>query len=205
YAVRDSVRSSGPGNFLQVLNVPGTNPFFVHPTNPAATSVSVGYNLQADFGNQVREASERVAFLNTSLEFDLGNSWTAEVFGSYGYNHQDTTRNEINSRAMAAALADSNPATAFNPFGSGGLTNPQTLAGIRATNEIDWSYEMRHVGVGASGDLFELPGGKVKLAVGAEHLRSELGTFERRNTGTADTSLYAITDVSGVRRLNSAY
>src|SRR5690606_29274272 len=80
YAVRDSVRSSGPGNFLQVLNVPGTNPFFVHPTNPAATSVSVGYNLQADFGNQVREASERVAFLNTSLEFDLGNSWTAEVF-----------------------------------------------------------------------------------------------------------------------------
>lgn len=205
YSVRESRRSSGPGNLLQALTVPSTNPFFVHPTNPAATTVSVAYNLQADFGNQVREAEERVAFLTAGLEFDLGSSWTAEVFGSYGYNHQETTRNEINSRAMAAALADSNPATAFNPFGSGGLTNPQTLDRIRATNEVDWSYDMRHVGVGASGDLFDAPGGKAKLAAGVEHLRAELGTFERRNTGTPDTSQYAITDVSGVRRLNSAY
>lgn len=205
YAVRESERSSGPGNFLQTLTVPNTNPFFVHPTNPAAPSVSVAYNLQADFGNQVRTASERVAYLTAGLELDLGSSWTAELFGSYGYNHQATLRNEINSRAMAAALADSNPATAFNPFGGGGNNNPETLAKIRAVNGINWDYELQHVGLSANGGLFELPGGEVKLAVGVEHLRSELGTFERRNTGTPDTSTFAITDVSGVRRLKSAY
>ncbi len=205
YAIRDSERSSGPGNFLQTLTVPNTNPSFVHPTDPAAPSVSVAYNLQADFGNQVRTASERVAYLTTGLELDLSASWTAELFGSFGYNHQATSRNEINSRAMAAALADSNPATAFNPFGGGGNNNPQTLARIRATNNISWDYEMRHVGLSANGGLFDLPGGEVKLAVGAEHLRSELGTYERRNTGTPNIDQWAITDVSGVRRLNSVY
>jgi iron complex outermembrane receptor protein len=205
YAVRESERSSGPGGFLQTLTVPNTNPFFVHPLDPAARSVSVAYNLQADFGNQVRTATERVAFITTGLEWDITQSWTAELFGSFGYNRQATNRNEINSRAMAAALADSNPDTAFNPFGMGGQTNPQTLASIRATNQVNWEYEMQHIGASANGGLFKLPGGEVKLAVGLEHLRSELGTYERRNTGTPDISTYAITDVSGVRRLNSAY
>ena len=41
------------------------------------------------------------------------------------------SRNYVNLTAAELALADPNPATAFNPFGDGSFTNPATLQAIR--------------------------------------------------------------------------
>ena len=171
YAKRDSDRKVGAGSLAVALTVPRTNPYFVHPTNPAAANVTVNYNLATDLGVQHREASEEVVFLTADLDVDFGASWTLNTFGSYSYDEVLSVRSEYNSVALAAALADSNPATAFNPFGDGSHTSAATIDALRLDNHNNFKPTTTEFGTSIAGSLFELPGGEVKMALGGVYRR----------------------------------
>ena len=87
-----------------------------------------------------------------------------------------------------AALADTNPATALNLFG--GANNPATLAKIhdnlfivRGTNVLEVAN------IQFDGSLFRLPGGNVKVALGAEKRNESTVTDLILGSSTASFSI----------------
>src|SRR5690606_37489906 len=94
-----------------------------------------------------------------------------------GNDQSDQVRG-LNGAALNAALASSDPATAFDPYGLG-RTSEQTLRAISnlvtlspTLNDFN-GYEAR-----LNGTLFNLPGGGVKLATGYEgqEIETRLGS-----------------------------
>jgi iron complex outermembrane receptor protein len=151
------------------LTVPSTNAFFVRPAGFTGSSYQVGYSYYRDLPRNLNTGRARNWEVTPGLRWAIDDNWVAEGLFTYGRgNDQSNTYDGINNPALAAALASSNPATAFDPYGLN-RTSPTVLAAI--SDQISLApvlnkfkgYEGR-----LNGTLLELPGGAVKLAVGYE-------------------------------------
>jgi outer membrane receptor protein involved in Fe transport len=81
---------------------------------------------------------------------------------------------DINTAVLNAALADPNPATAFNPFGDGSHTNPATLAAIQKPDRFNITSKTSSIQLTGDGPLLDLPSGSIKAAVGVEYGKESL-------------------------------
>lgn len=184
------------------LTVPSSNPFFVSPVAGART-VSVLYSLIDDLG-PLRQQGTAVNYSFTGgAEAQLPNKWRAELSGTLSadelhYNYFGFPQ----IQRLNTALADTNPATAFNPFADGGATNPATLALISAPYRSRTGYRVRSLNAEASGPLFSLPGGDVRLALGGEY-RSERFEFFTLSYSTSLSG--SISAQAGNRRVKAAF
>ena len=69
--------------------------------------------------------------LTLGLNIDLGAAWKLSLYGNYAQERENQFNGgQVDQAALAAALADPDPATAFNPFGDGSNTNPATLRSL---------------------------------------------------------------------------
>jgi len=164
------------GGATAVLTVPRSNPFFVHPTNAAAASVPVNYSFSKLLPPNVT-GGERGFNIAGGLTYRLSDDWTADASISRGYNHAHRYAEQIHNANLATVLADSNPATAFNPF-----CNPDRFTCISAANldllrgynDFNFYSKMWDFSGRVSGPLFAIAGGDVSLAVGGEYRRESL-------------------------------
>lgn len=167
YIKREAERR-GQATFT-TLTVPDTNPFFVDPVG-GNTSVRLRYSFVDDLGPLVNLIDVKKYSISSGLNFELGGDWSADVYGSYSNDRTKTNGlNRFNRLALNAALADSNPNTAFNPFGDGSNSNPNTLDAIRGFVNSEFTNELSAFNGIVNGALSELPGGAIRLAVGAEY------------------------------------
>ncbi|CAN5221990.1 TonB-dependent receptor [soil metagenome] len=177
------------------LSVPNTNAFYVRPPGaPAGTSETVNYSFGDVFGNNYVPSVSSSYEMNLGFEVRLPKSWKAKVTGSYGRS-DDINKQQTNYYATAGtlALASSNPATALNVFG--GPTNPDVIALLKTGSfVIQGRTGLESVVAQADGPLFDLPGGSVRLAVGAEARNELLVTNLFSGTTRAPVSAYSHAD-----------
>ena len=172
FTQRDTLASNLPNT--QLLAVPPSNPFYVNPFAGVPYTLEA-YSFGRDLGPTKFESRTQVYTGALGATFQLPGAWQATLTESYGrqtlldheYNLPDTA-------ALAAALADPNPATAFDPFGDGSYTSPATLAAIRRDYRLRSASGIESTGVVADGPLLELPAGEAKLAVGFERREESL-------------------------------
>ena len=213
YDITDSIRFVSDGFYSKrtferlpayasaTLTVPATNAFFVRPAGFTGTSYQIDYNFLNDIPRDSNTGYARNWEVSPGLQIDLPKGWQLEAVYTYGENHDESnTYRALNNTALNAALASSDPATAFDPYGSG-----RTTAAIREliSNQIflaptlnDFKgYELR-----VNGSLMQLPGGDLALAAGYENQDQnvELGSA-RGNPGTAMAWRYFD------RKVDSAY
>lgn len=166
-----------------IFAVPASNPFFVDPFG-GMPMVLVAYNFLDDLG-PVRGRGHTNTFSSTAdATLRFARTWNTRLAVTYGEeNLRWQGVNLYDPAALNAALADRNPATAFNPFGDGSHTNPATLAAIRAIQNERAVSTLQDATLTADGELFNLPGGIAKLAVGmdyrVESLESRATDFTR--------------------------
>lgn len=163
------------------LVVPGTNPFFVDPFG-ASRDLRINYSFSDDYGAQRVRATVDTYSVTAGLTLELGSDWELEGYVAHSREDTESTNDNFpNSALLQLALADPDPATAFNPFGDGSHTNPETLDAIAGFRHFDIRSRLSVLNIRANGALFSLPGGTVKLAVGSElrteNLRSEELSF----------------------------
>ena len=162
------------------LTVPDTNPFFVDPFGGLST-IQVQYNFLDDLGPSTSTGRAESLAAVAGASFDISSQWRAEVYGTVSKSSEDVTRAGFANRpALAQALADTNPATAFNPFGDGSHTASSTLAAIKGFSKVDGDLKLRSIDFKVDGPLFRLPAGEVKLALGTHYRK------ERATTNTVD-------------------
>jgi len=165
-ALRDVHATRGPSE--ETLLVPSTNPFFTAAT-PGTTNVAVTHSFLRDLGPDTlsTETREYVAAIGTRLR--LPRDWMLELSGSYG---KDVLRSQEynlpDPYALDVALADTDPATAFNPFGVGSQTSSATLQAIRLNRKLSAGSQIADGILVADGPLWQWPSGIVRLAVGLE-------------------------------------
>jgi iron complex outermembrane recepter protein len=113
--------------------------------------------------------------VTTGLRGNLGE------FGDYfktwqwesGFRYSEDDRKEslggvVNNNALRAALLDTNPATAFNPFGLN-QNSPAVIDKVFTTTHRSGKATLTLEDLKVTGDLFSLPAGPLSFAIGGEH------------------------------------
>jgi iron complex outermembrane recepter protein len=182
-----------------VLSVPIQNPFnpFTAPdyTSPggfnpklpetALTAAPPGTQFTTGVRYRALEAGLRTVKITTdNYEFTGGLKGNLGEFGDYlgtwnwetGFRFNEDHRVErfggiVNNTALRAALLDTNPATAFNPFGIN-QNSPSVIDRIFVTTNHLGATTLTLEDLKLNGDLFNLPAGPISFAIGGEH-RSE--------------------------------
>lgn len=161
------------------LLVPSSNPFYVNPTGDVA-DIDVPYNFFDDLGPRTFSVEVKTSSTALGVTYDPGKNWRTTLVATYGVeNVRQSQGNSVDFNALVTALADPDPATAFNPFGDGSFTNPATLEAIRTDVSFRTDSVLRSANFIATGPLLRLPGGELSLAIGADHRQQ---SFESLST-----------------------
>lgn len=177
------------GHVSQRFVIPATNAFrAVHGLFPGRT-VQADYDFYRDLGPRTEIGDFTLIDLALGARWSVGEMWAVEptlAYARFGGGHR--IENLINTTALSAALASSDPALAFNPLGDGSFTSAGTLESIRGYTLSDVVSEVWSIAAKADGDLFHLPAGAVRTALGADY-RGEFYQIggELFVTGTAPT------------------
>lgn len=168
------------------LRVPNTNPWFVAPAELGSpATVNVEYRFVAEDANPELVGDEKAYQNAVGFGVDLSADWRLEGYANFSKSNGFQRRGAItNGAALNAALASSDPATAFNPFGDGSFNvtnNPALVDVIIANRDTDATSETQDFSLKADGPLFDVPAGSVRLAVGVEHHEN---SFEQTLTAT---------------------
>lgn len=165
------------------LSVPESNAFFVRPDGFAGSAYTIDYNFANDGrGNGYGHAKSYQ--ITPGIRFNLGGDWRLEMLAGIGRTHDSADGDYgLDNAALNAALASSDPATAFDPYGLG-RTSASTLATIfNQTTRSPTIGRLRSFESRVDGTLFSLPGGAVKLATGYEHQKIEVSLGSGRGLG----------------------
>jgi outer membrane receptor protein involved in Fe transport len=139
------------------------------------------------------------------LRADIG-AWSADLRGNYGRQTEHRSiLNRVNSARLAVALADTNPATAYNLFGDGPSTNPATIDFVRGSTRSSNSGAVWSTTLRADGPVFSLPAGNVRLAVEAITGRNATGRRNVQRHIHARTPDGGSHSASGPRRIRAFY
>ncbi|MFC4312031.1 TonB-dependent receptor plug domain-containing protein [Steroidobacter flavus] len=107
--------------------------------------------------------------ITPTLTADIGGDWQLRVLGSYGESTTDIWQQQINATPQLLAIATG----ALNPYNVQ-ATNPAALNGVFQNFVGHGVQELINARAIVDGSLFDLPGGSVRLAAGAEYIKESL-------------------------------
>jgi len=179
---KDIVQAPPPpaASGVALYNIPGfaVNPFFRTPPGSGATIEYALFRTDNLYGADHIDNTYHVRTGNSSAGVDiaLGGDLKLSVYGTYDWATNESYLPAVNPAALTAAGAASTAATALDPFGNG--TSPAVAAAITDYAGDLTDRQRTYLGaVRLDGSLAELPGGPLKIAVGAEYRRE---TFQQR-------------------------
>jgi outer membrane receptor protein involved in Fe transport len=158
----------------QLLLVPDTNPFYVNPSGGTGP-IYVYYGFYDDLGAQHNRSEVETLSAASGVSAGFFDSWKATSYVTYAKSGDKTRGGPyVDTAALSRALADPNPDTAFDPFGDGSFTSPQTLAGIRQYIDVDRSFVMHGGSVNADGIISRWLDRDWRLAFGGDYTEQAL-------------------------------
>jgi len=144
----------GKTDFLRTASVPVSNPFYVDPIG-TNEPVTVAYSFTNELGPQINSGRVWAVSASAALEQEIG-AWRVQLGGNYGRQKSRADfDNVVNSARLRAALADSNPETAFNVFGDGSANSPATIDRIRGSYSTIDTFDNWSAALRADGPLSE--------------------------------------------------
>jgi iron complex outermembrane receptor protein len=153
------------------LDVPSSNPYFVDPFG-GSSSILMLYSFSDDIRTLTTGQTDTYSSaLGAALR--IARTWRATLSASYG--HQ-TLRVMQQSLDPAEALAQTDPARAFNPFGDNNPTSPDVIRSMLREEHLSSVSRTSGVSLAADGTILTLPGGELKLAAGLDYRSDRLET-----------------------------
>ncbi len=196
------------------ISVPISNPFNPFTVADATVNlngvlipVTTGVRFRgiSDTGPRHEQSTYTDSLFDVGLKGQMGEfgdyfkNWNWELGFRYSRNDaQDISIGEASQPGLRDALLDTNPATAFNPFG--GLVSQNTPAARHAVYvnlHNTGSFELPLWYAKIDGELFNLPAGPIGFAIGADYH----GERWTRTPDSLNTTFQTIgsTDLEGSR------
>ena len=188
---------SAPGGTNVTLTT--ANPFFFRPVGATGTSETVVYNLLPIIGQLSNRAFAHSTEVILGGDYKLPHDFRLQATFNYGLATNEARQPGFDSTALSTAAAGTTVATALDPFG--GHTNPSVAAAIGnfenffSSNQKLYDYQAK-----VDGPLFTLPGGQVKVAVGADWRKyrydavntvGNIGANQNRGAASAERTITA--------------
>jgi len=119
---------------------------------------------------------------------DYFKTWSWETGIRFNEDHRiERAGGIVNNNALRQALLDTNPATAFNPFGINSNTKSVIDRVFVTTNHTGTTFlELEDFKL--NGDLFTLPAGPLSFAIGGEHRREHASDLPDALTASGQTT-----------------
>src|SRR5438874_3552173 len=187
----DPFHNGDTGTFFSPsgISVPITNPFnpftvadatipnFFPDGSGLPVTTGVRYRGISDTGPRHEKFTYWDQLFDVGLRGELGligdyfKTWNWEAGFRYSRNEgQDLSVGEVSQPGLRAALLDTNPATAFDPFlNIRGQNTPAARSAVYVTLHNSGEYELPIYYATFNGDLFNLPAGPVSFAIGGEY------------------------------------
>lgn len=167
---------------VSILYVPETNPFSVNPYGGG--DLYVAYDFTKIVGPVVESGQVDTYTLGVGADVTLSGSWVLKVAADYGKEkNQSSSSNYLDYGRLDACLSGMAtpaqcPGTPLNVFGDGtiAVNDSATINFIRDTSFVEGTSAIKTLSAVADGNLFQLPAGSVKLAVGADYRDESLST-----------------------------
>jgi len=160
-----------------ILTVPSTNPFYVNPAG-GTDPVIVLTGTSAYFGKPQADVDVNTGNFSLGANVSVLHGWIATGRLGYTFEHQhEVVQGFADPTALMLALADPNPATAFNPFGDGAATNPATLAAIARSGVFNLDSNVESAAISAIGPVISFSSGDVRATIGTEYRRQVFDTL----------------------------
>jgi iron complex outermembrane recepter protein len=172
----DGVTPVSPGG----ISVPLSNPFnpfsTAQATLPDGTPVITGVRYrELAAGARTFKTTTNDYLFDAGLRGTLGKfgdyfkTWNYEIGFRYNSNdHGDLSSGIVSKPGLREALLDTNPATAFNPFGRN-VNTAAALDRVLITLHDRGVATLTDESAALNGDLFKLPAGPLSFALGSEH------------------------------------
>lgn len=158
------------GHTSSRITIPATNAFRAVNNLFSGRTVQADYDFYRDIGPRTDIGDVHLIDLSGGLRLRVSENWTLEPALAYArFGGEHTIRNLLNTTQLNAALASSDPTVAFNPFGDGSFTNPDTLRRIRGYTSRDIISEVWSIAFKADGVALQLPAGALRVAVGVDY------------------------------------
>ena len=141
--------------------------------------------------------------VSPSFTYKFGENWRARLLFNYGQSTTTQHSPTFNDTALNAAINNG----LLNPYDpSDPATNSATALATISNWETFGQAKQSQLQARAivDGDLFELPGGAVKLAVGAEFLRETLRSQKGTTVPGLQDALYPAQQVNGITFIPAA-
>lgn len=214
YSMRDFFDRTGAAATTTLTLNSARNPYAAFlPTLPGApTTGQVSYSFGDMLGPQDIDGESHNGQFVIGTRIALFGDWRLDVSATQNYS-QDVRllKNAFNQCALTGVptrtsgpctggtfgvVGDTTLTGALNPFG---VSDPSVAARIRARSEQHFQINMQDFVAKIDGTLFQIPGGDLKAAVGAEYIDqknryqnfgntlSANNTIFQRNTGGAKT------------------
>lgn len=152
------------------LTLPASNPYNPFGINLTTLTTRTNFGPVRKFDTDSLGGNLLGGFRGTILD-----KWDWEVGAAYGFNRVTTiSRNAIRASVYQAALNGTTRATAINPFGP--TDNPAIIAGLFTTSTATAKSDGYQFDASIGGTLFDLPGGPIGVAAGAEARNEGLTT-----------------------------
>jgi iron complex outermembrane receptor protein len=187
------------------ISVPIQNPFnpFTVPDaildvsgTPVPVTTLVRFRGINDTGPRSEKFTYWDSLFDVGLKGEMGEfgdyfkTWNWEAGFRYARNEgQDLSIGVVSQIGLRAALLDTNPATAFNPFlGLLGHNSKAARSTVYVTLQNTGQFELPLGYATITGDLFNLPAGPVSFALGGEY-RGERMTRDRDSLNSTFQSI----------------
>lgn len=148
--------------------ITSANPFF----QPIGTekSQTVAFSLEPIYGAHIANTDQLEKFyIAPDLDFKFGKDWDLDVLGNYGRSNIYQLSPSLNGVQLNANLQSSDRNFALDPYNLA-LSNGAVLQQLQnfGTTAVS-TQQLAQARAIANGSLFTLPGGDVKLALGAQY------------------------------------
>ena len=179
---------NGPYQALSPAVVTAASPFFASHQIGTETSQDLYYQINGP-GVGAQSIKLDTFGITPTVSADLGGTWQARLMTNFG---ESTTTNQAQT-ANTDALTNATNAGLFNPYDPAS-SSPAALSAINNFQTYGHAFQsLKDVRLTADGELFHLPGGAVKLAVGGEYFdevfSSQTGTQVPGTAGTGYAGL----------------
>jgi iron complex outermembrane receptor protein len=182
--IPDAFKNAAGGPFSSAgISVPLTNPFnpftVADGTLPNGTPVTENVRFRGinDQGNRTTPSTFQDMLFDVGLRGELGEfgdyfkNWNWELGFRYSRDEEEiVSQGEVSKPGLRDALSDTNPLTAFDPFG--GFFHRNTQAAINrvyVTLHNSGYFELPEWYGTINGDIFNIPGGPISFALGGDY------------------------------------
>jgi iron complex outermembrane receptor protein len=161
---------TGPTEFspaagAATFQVPTSNPF-----NKTGEVIDVLSYRFVPIGNRQEDVDGDVFRAVPSVDIKLGDGWTLNAGFNYNYSFlNDRAINFPSASGFQAALNDTNPASAYNPFTGSSQQSAAAINSVYASSGDRSTSSLIAEDFRINGKLFDLPAGPVQMAFGGEY------------------------------------